>query len=208
MPFEHNISAIILAAGRSNRIKDSNKLLMPFRRSTIIEEVAGIITALPIREVILVTGHDSARLHELFKDSPLKLVDNPDFSQGMAGSIVKGVTSANSQTDGYMICPGDMPFLTTDLLLELCRCFTSQLKPTIVYPVFKNKQRNPVIFSTLYRADLLKRISGDKGARSIIHAHPEATFEFPVADPMILQDIDTSDDYRKFIHINPGIAEN
>ena len=127
-----------------------------------------------------------------------KFTHNPDFAQGMAASISRGVASADPETDGFLVCPADMPFLTIDFLMQLCWTFVSGLQSAIAYPVYQGDQRNPVIFSSCYRNDLLNSISGDKGARSIILANPEKALEVPVTDPMILQDIDSIDDYRKY----------
>ncbi len=199
MKVEYNISAILLAAGSSNRFDGDNKLLLPFADGNIIGTTAAILTALPIREIIVVTGHDAVQVQEILKKRRVKFVHNADFAHGMASSISIGVASADMQTDGFLICPADMPFLKIEFLLNLCRIFTSRPKSGIAFPVLHGEQRNPVIFSSRYRNDLLRSIGGDKGARSIIRANLEETLEVQVTDPLILQDIDTREDYRKYV---------
>lgn len=198
MPVEYNISAILLAAGYSNRFEGKNKLLLPFADGSIVGTTAAILTALPIREIIVVTGHEADQLQENLKGRHFKFAQNPVFAQGMSASISKGVASAESETDGFLICPADMPFLTIEFLMKLCRTFASGLDSAIAYPVYQGDQRSPVIFSSCYRNDLLNSISGDKGARSIILANSKKILKVPVTDPMILQDIDSIDDYRKY----------
>lgn len=198
MQVEYNISAILLAAGHSNRFVGENKLLLPFADGSIIGTTAAILTALPILEIIVVTGHEAVQVKEILKRYRIKFAHNTDFAHGMASSIRIGVASADLQTDGFLICPADMPFLKTEFLMKLCRAFTSGSKSAITFPVICGEQRNPVIFSSRYRNDLLRSIGGDKGARSIIRAHPDEALEVPVTDPLILQDIDTLEDYRKY----------
>ena len=198
MQVDWSISAILLAAGRSNRFEGKNKLLLPFDDGSIVGTTTAILAALPIREVIVVTGHEAAEMQKILKGCDVKFTHNPNFAQGMAASISKGVASADQKTDGFLICPADMPFLTIAFLEKLCRTFASGPKSAIAYPVYQGEQRNPVIFSSRYRKDLLHGIVGDKGARSIIRANPEKALEVPVTDPLILQDIDTLEDYRKY----------
>ena len=66
MPVEYNISAILLAAGYSNRFEGKNKLLLPFTDGSIVSTTAAILTALPIREIIVVTGHEADQLQKIY----------------------------------------------------------------------------------------------------------------------------------------------
>ena len=50
-------SGIILAAGMSSRMENGNKLLLPFRGHTIIEETVSNMLRSSLSETIVVTGH-------------------------------------------------------------------------------------------------------------------------------------------------------
>ncbi|RMI19354.1 MAG: hypothetical protein D6681_03025, partial [Calditrichaeota bacterium] len=52
------VTAIILAAGFSRRMKGTNKLLLPFRGKTVLETTVETVLEIPFREVVVVTGHD------------------------------------------------------------------------------------------------------------------------------------------------------
>ena len=53
------LSAIVLAAGLSKRMGSANKLLLMYKNKTVIETVVENILAAGIKEVIVVTGHQS-----------------------------------------------------------------------------------------------------------------------------------------------------
>ena len=81
MPGEYNISAILLAAGRSKRFEGKNKLLLPFDDGSIIGTTTAILTALPIREIIVVTGHEAAQVQKILKGCRVKFAHNPNFAR-------------------------------------------------------------------------------------------------------------------------------
>ncbi len=191
------ITAIILAAGRSQRMGERNKLLLPFRGKTVLESVLDTVVSLPFREILAVTGYDGAAVQNILRNYPLKRVHNPDYSRGMSASLKKGLSAADPGAAGFLICLADMPLLTAALLIELSNRFTAATGPAIVAPVCRGRRGNPVIFSRHFFSEMMA-LEGDKGARSVIDAHPDTLIEVAVEDEEIFGDIDTEDDYQQF----------
>ncbi len=54
------VAAIVLAAGLSSRMGE-NKLLLPWQKKTIIQQVVDQVAATEIAEIIIVTGRDKKR---------------------------------------------------------------------------------------------------------------------------------------------------
>lgn len=191
------ITAIILAAGRSQRMGERNKLLLPFRGKTVLESVLDTVVFLPFREILVVTGHDSAAIQKILQNYPLKRVHNPDFRRGMSTSLKKGLSAADPGAAGFLVCLADMPLLTATLLVELSNRFTAAPGPAIVAPAYRGRRGNPVLFSRHFFSEIMA-LEGDRGARSVIDAHHGAVIEVAVEDAEIFGDIDTEDDYRQF----------
>jgi molybdenum cofactor cytidylyltransferase len=189
-------SAIILAAGFSNRMKGKNKLLLTFRGKTILETVVEALLSLSLEEVIVVTGDDCHKIEGKLRHYPVRCIHNPDYALGMASSLRKGVAALTSKNTGVMICLGDMPLVTPELLHKLIQSYRQTPEPAMVLPVFEKRRGNPVIFSPDFRKNLLG-IEGDMGARSIIEKHPSAVVEVPVASDIYFLDVDTMRDYEK-----------
>lgn len=186
---EH-LSALVLAAGRSRRMGGENKLLLPFRGRTMVEAAVRTIVEAPVAEVVVVTGHERARVERALAGLPVHLVHNPDYHSGMASSLRAGVAAAAPDAAGFLIALGDMPLLRTTTLEALCRAFGAADAPAIVLPVIEGKRGHPVIFDCAFRDELLQ-IDGDGGARSVLHRHRGAVREVEVEDAGIVRDVDT-----------------
>lgn len=187
---KYNITAIILAAGSSTRFGDKNKLLKPFMDSSIFGHVVKTMTNLPIAEVILVTGYEHEKIAEAIKHSNVHIIHNSEFQTGIASSIKCGVSAASQKTEGYMICLGDMPYITMEYIKNLLDTFINSQIPSIIVPTFQYRKGNPVIFSKNFIDDLLK-IEGDKGAREVIDNHPDSIIEVQIRKETYFFDVDT-----------------
>jgi len=193
---QQHVSAIILSAGTSSRFGDKNKLLKPFMDSSILEHVVKTITTLPILEVILVTGYEQDKIAEAVKDYNVQIINNTEYQTGIASTIKCGISAASQKTEGYMICLGDMPYITMEYIKNLLDTFINSNTPSIIVPTFEGRRGNPVLFSKIF-IDELSRMEGDKGARVVIDNHPDSIIEVQIPKETYFFDVDTLEDYDK-----------
>jgi molybdenum cofactor cytidylyltransferase len=186
-------TTIVLAAGWSSRTGASNKLFFPVGTSTVLETV--VSKALSSGdETIVVTGHEWERVAALLSPYDVRLVHNNRFESGMASSIVCGVQHA-IDSDGYLIWPGDMPLILPETV-QIVRDRATGGK--IAVPSFEGRRGHPVLFAKAFRNDLLS-VTGDVGARAILHDRAEAVDEIPVSDAGILFDVDTPEAHDELL---------
>lgn len=190
------ISAIVLAAGRSSRMADAHKLVLPFRGATILGTTLDRVCQVGFMEVIVITGSNAPEVRRIAQDYPVSPVHNPRFETGMASSLAKGVESARSDSHGLMFILGDMPLVQCATYHDLCESL--QDDDAIVLPTYQGERGNPVIFGRSYRS-ALSQLEGDVGARSILKRHPDHVQELSVQDSGIRIDIDSRDDYAKLV---------
>jgi molybdenum cofactor cytidylyltransferase len=191
MNFPDAPSAIILAAGRSRRMGERNKLLLDVGGRPVLLRVLQTFAAAPVHEVIVVTGAQHDRVAALVgREGGARAVHNPDFRSGMASSIRRGVLEATSDAAGYAICPGDLPLLSHRVVERLCKTFAAQTTPRIVAPTYGGQQGHPVVFGASFRAALLD-LEGDRGARGLLRSDEVPLTRVPVENDGILQDVDT-----------------
>jgi molybdenum cofactor cytidylyltransferase len=95
------LTAIVLAAGMSERMAGENKLLLPFGDKTMLETTLGQILAASVGEVAVVTGHEAERVQVFLKNRRVKTVLNSDFAIGMTSSIQAGVRAASPVSNFY-----------------------------------------------------------------------------------------------------------
>ena len=194
------VSAIVLAAGLSATMESRNKMLLPFNGKTVIGKVVENIVSSGIDDIIVVTGRDALQVQELLQIYPVKIINNDHFAKGMTTSIQKGVYAANG--NGYMICLGDMPFITSEEYEMLYNFFEEKKEineACICIPEYKNQKGNPVIFSSFYKKQILDHANMD-GCKKIVQANKGNVYAVEMNSENILKDIDTAEDYKRAIN--------
>lgn len=186
------ISAIILAAGRSERMSGL-KQLMPWRQSTVLEQTVDNFLGSTANEVIVVMGYRAEEVRRALAAKPVRWVINPDYEQGMSASIIAGLSLVDDQTQAVMLALGDQPLINSQTISRLIGEFSSGDKG-IVIPTYRGKRGHPVIFAMTYKEHLLQ-LKGDIGGRQIIARYPEDTLEVAVDCEGVCIDIDTVESY-------------
>ena len=188
-----DLSGIVLAAGRSARMEGANKLLLPWQKQCVLQVVVERMCAVGVGEVVVVTGHQRPEVEEKLSRYPVRLAHNPDFANGMAGSMRVGVEAAGGE-QGYLFALGDMPQVTGETMLKVAEALKSSA--AIAVPVCAGRRGHPVAIGRAHRNALLA-LAGDRGARSVLANNPTHIVEVPVADEGIFSDVDTPESYWK-----------
>ena len=194
------VSAILLAAGSSSRMEQQNKLLLPLKDKTIFDYTLQSILRSQAKQVVVVTGYQSDAIDHLIKknDYGLEIVYNPDFQSGMTSSIQRGIQAANPDSDGFMICLADMPFLLPAHYNRIIKAFEqarSKAPQPIVVPSFDGRRGNPVIFSQSYLDDILNHTNPD-GCKALINQHAVHVNKIAIKTGIETLDIDVKEDYE------------
>ena len=189
------LTAIVLAAGRSTRMQQGNKLLLPWGEKRIVQAVVETLLEVPLAEVVVVTGHQCAEVAEVLRGYALRLVHNPHYAEGLSTSIRAGVEVAAS--GGYLFALGDMPRLKGETVVQLCNTFF-EYAAAIVVPTANGQRGNPVVFASCYREELLD-LEGDRGAKSLLQKYADRMVEVEVEDQGIFVDVDTPEAYQKAV---------
>ncbi len=185
-----SVSAIILAAGRSRRMGENNKLMALFDGEPAIRRVACQAVESSVAETILVTGHEAERIGEAVADLPLSIVHNGDFADGMAGSLRKGLECIGAG-HGAMVLLGDMPKVTAEHIDRMIEEFRRQGGRAVIRGGSGGRAGNPVILPAGIVREAA-RLSGDTGARHLIEASGAPTALVEIGEAA-MTDIDTPD---------------
>jgi len=199
------ITAIVLAAGLGSRF-GGDKLLVPIAspNHSSNQQALGLISALNVKphveDVLCIVKPNDKALKELLHMNGFRTVDNPDYEKGLSTSITTGIRALThcATQSHYMICLGDMPYISAATYEALTLAFKQGLEKQsklIIRPVLavSNQAGHPVIFSQGYQQDL-QELTGDDGAKPIIKR--QGFTPVLVDDSGILIDIDVKEDIR------------
>ena len=198
------IAVLILAAGAARRMNQA-KMLLPVGHSTILQSIINQSKTIHPDAICVVTGFYQAEIMEKILDDQLLFVYNERWQEGMSASIKKGlshVVSLHPELKAVLILVADQPYITGALLQEMI-ALQSRSNKGIIAARYRGINGTPVLFTQNHFSNLAK-LSGDKGARSILLQHPDdlLTVDFSLGEI----DIDTEDDYKKFV-LNNGNAD-
>lgn len=191
------IGGLILAAGRSSRAGSQNKLLFKFNGKPLVVHVAQQLKQSSVESIVAVTGFQRPQLEALFASEPtsepiskpISCCYNAHYASGLASSLSCGV-AALLDMDGIVVCLGDMPFVTADVINQLISVFYASPDKSLIIPVCKGQRGNPLLIGNgLF--DHLLRLKGDAGARSLCTRHADRVQEVETDCAGILQDYDT-----------------
>ena len=191
-----DIAAIILAAGRSSRYRDAggqeaSKLVASLDGKPLVRHVAEAALGSQARPVVVVTGHERARIARALEGLPVQFTHNNAFASGMASSLKAGLAALPKNVGGVLILLADMPHVSSELLDRIGAEFACHSVRLAVVPTFHGRRGNPVLLSrALFPA--IGALDGDEGARNLLAgAPPGAVVEIAVDEEAAIVDIDT-----------------
>lgn len=174
---------VLLAAGRSRRFNDGDKLAAPFLDKPLGLHVVTALEDLPFKLRIAVVS--ATRLD--FAELGFAVVENPDPSLGQARSLCFGVERAEAAgAKAVVVALADMPRVTAAHIYRLFDA--SHGADTIVSSSDGTRPQPPALFGADHFAEL-RNLEGDHGGRELIRRGRHV-----VTNPAELVDVDTQED--------------
>jgi len=186
------VSAILLAAGRSQRM-GAFKPLLPFGKTTVIRSCIQSLRQAGVEDIVVVLGHRAEELQETLGDLRLQFALNPDATSEMGASIACGLRELPLDARAVLITLTDQPAVPPDVMRSIIAEWTSGER--LVVPEFQGRGGHPVLVDLGLREELLN-LDSSGGLRSFLKGHREHVRRLQVNSPFIAQDMDTWDDYR------------
>ena len=199
-----NLSALIMGAGLSSRLVGANKLLLDWQGKPILLHTVSNVLEAGFKETLLVLGNDKDEIKSVLKGygDEIKIITNPFYKKGLTSSIQQGVNASDNQTDGYIICLGDMFNINSSDYKDLAQYHLLNIheKELITLPKVGDKTGNPVIFSKSFKSRIMRH-KDPKGCKLIVNTARHSVQYFKSNRLQFLQDIDTWDDYQYLLKL-------
>jgi molybdenum cofactor cytidylyltransferase len=179
------VALVLLAAGRSRRFNDGDKLAEPFLDKPLAYHVVTALERVPFCARIAVVSDTRLDFAALGYD----VIENPDPSLGQARSLCFGVSRAKELgCEAVLVALADMPRVTAAHIRRMMDAADGPA--TIVASSDGVNPMPPALFGKDMFPELLE-LEGDQGARDLIRRGHHV-----IAPPAELVDIDTQDDLR------------
>ena len=190
----NKIKKIVLAAGESKRFGDKNKLSEMINSKPIINYILDTLFEIyDPSELIVIVGHEHKIIKNLILNKDIKILENINYRKGIGTSIALAVKNLDTEIDGVMIIPADMPYINSKDLINLEKKFIELNCLKVVMPEHNSRIGNPVILPRNYFNNL-KSLKDDFGARSLIRKKDIITLNTGFGT---IFDIDTKEELAK-----------
>jgi molybdenum cofactor cytidylyltransferase len=187
------IWAIVLAAGKSTRMKQQ-KLLMPFYGQTIVETIIQKISPVLKSNIVVVLGSHYNEIKQKISNLQVESCFNKNFETGMLSSVICGFNALPDDTEAVMVFLGDQPQISTDVIQKVAKAW-KQSDIGIIIPTFNGRRGHPVLIGIKYKSKI-RELDPSKGLRQLMVENPGDIIEVELEQSEILRDIDTPEDYE------------
>jgi molybdenum cofactor cytidylyltransferase len=193
------VGAVVLAAGKSLRM-GRNKLLLPLKDKTVIENILDSLEAASVREQIVVLGTEPQEVVETIKPrlSKVKIALNLSPELGMASSFKTGLIMINNVDAAFLVL-GDQAILDPNLLTKMVKTMEDNPEELIVSPIHNGKKGHPLLFHRKLFGEILS-LKDTQTLREVIHGHEDRLVTVEAPEWTII-DIDTPEDYERLINL-------
>ena len=192
-----DIHAVLLAAGRSERMGRNNKLLLNVDGIPLVRKSAINILNSNVTSMTVVTGFDENKIVNALSGLNVNFVKNINFREGLSSSLKAGLANITPTPSAVIICLADMPKIQPEHINQLIENFDPLKGWEICIPTNNGKRGNPVLIGSRFFPYIFET-SGDFGAKQVMKQHSDKVVEVEIGTSDIHFDIDTQDEYDNF----------
>lgn len=184
---------IVLAAGGARRF-GRNKLLLRVGAESLLARAARHAGRISADRCVVVLGADASQLATQLAGSPVRVIVNGRWREGMASSLRAGVLALPASAQAALVILADQYAVGADDLLRLAAAWAR--RPQLAAAASDGTRLGaPAILPRSYFAGLLG-LRGDQGARSLLRQAGRPVT--PVAMPAAAHDLDERRDLPRF----------
>jgi len=188
-------SLIVLAAGKSTRMRSRNKLLITINRKPMIRKVVESALSSKVDEVIVVLGWEAKKISDALTDLPCRFVVNRDYRRGQSSSVKAGLREVAAGTEAVLILPGDVAMIDPHSINKVIEAYNNR-NALIVVASYSGRPGHPILLSK----DLFKEIEvideATFGLKSVLNRHKSEVRMVETGSENVLRDVDTPEDLK------------
>jgi molybdenum cofactor cytidylyltransferase len=190
-----SVDGVILAAGLSSRMERPKPLLM-VGQVTFIERALTTLRRAGCRRIYIVVNAHAAWTSDIEGDDVEAVVNDYPESEPV-DSVRVALERVPADTAAVLVLPVDLPLISEETAAALVASFKAE-PGHLILPFHNGVAGHPILVGRELFSEILTRPL-DEGLRTLIMENARTLREVKVVDPGILIDIDTPDDYWRFI---------
>jgi CTP:molybdopterin cytidylyltransferase MocA len=190
------VDGVVLAAGLSSRM-ERPKPQLAVGAMTFLERAALTLRAAGCRRTYAVVNATDGATADIARSCGLDVVVNEYPESEPIDSLRLVLEQLPADTGAVLVLPVDLPLIAEETAATIVRSFRENPGPLIL-PFHNGVAGHPILIGRDLFSEILTR-PFDEGLRSLIMESAQTLREVKVVDPGILIDIDTPDDYWRFI---------
>jgi CTP:molybdopterin cytidylyltransferase MocA len=173
------------------------KQLLPVNGTPAVRRCAEVILQAGLRDVVVVTGADSAAVEEAIGGLPVRIVRNDRPGSEMIDSVRLGLQAVADPVSSLLLCLADHPLILPATISRLVAEGAS-LPHLIVIPVHQGRRGHP----TLFPRPIINEVHSGRTLRDVIGEHAGSLRLVAVDDPGVVLDMDTPEEYQHAARIS------
>lgn len=190
------VSAVILAAGLSQRMGSVNKLGLEVSGKCVVRHCVDVLLQSKLQDVHVVYGFEHRDLRAMLDGADVQFHFNPDYREGQMTSVHVGLSNVGVDTDAVMVCLADQVLLGSDDVNQLIAAFEASDQRHILVPTVDGARGNPLIIPR-HLVDQIARGKKNLGCKNLLSNQPTLMLAYPMSNDHCTVDIDTPEDYLR-----------
>jgi molybdenum cofactor cytidylyltransferase len=188
-------SLIVLAAGKSTRMRGRNKLLVSINRKPMIRKVVESALSSKVDEVIVVLGWEAKKIRDALTDLPCRFVVNKDYRRGQSSSVKAGLREIAAGTEAVLFLPGDVAMIDPHSINRVIEAYNNRTD-LIVVASYSGRPGHPILLSRNLFKEIEEIDEATLGLKSVLNRHKSEVRMAETGSENVLLDVDTPDDLK------------
>ncbi|HEY7427539.1 MAG TPA: nucleotidyltransferase family protein [Gemmataceae bacterium] len=191
--------AVLPAAGKSTRM-GRPKLALPLGERTILEHVVATLRQAEVEHILVIIGPHMRELAVLAENAGAHHCQLTEETADMRATVEHGLRWLEElfqprPDDSWLLVPADHPTLTAAVVRALEQTWQSHPEYSIFVPTYQGRRGHPLLLTWKHVPSIREHLAG-QGLNTYIRQRIGETLEVSVADPDVLVDLDTPEDYE------------
>lgn len=187
------ISAILLAAGLSKRMKQPKPLLR-WGDQTVIRHIVEVLLAAGVGNVIVVCGQNIDSIQHELVGTRARTVYNPNFENGeMVDSVKAGLAAISNESLAALICLADQPMMQTGTIEAVIGDYF-RTNASLVFPSYQHRRGHPWLVDRNLWPEIIN-LQPPQTLRDFLARHASDIQYVQMESETILADMDTPEQY-------------